>query len=575
MADDARGTSVDADGVEAVVLDAPLDRSRRRVRRESSRTLHRRRSRLSGPLGVGLVVALTAAGVATGLGAVNGLGSDRADVTIQAELQSGPHRADAASGAAAARAKARRGQSGTSATTPPTTKPSAKRRSVGQDAAARASAPSSLPLQDGAGSGSSSPANQATPDGLTERSDSPELAPPAVAPFAAAAPANPPAQGESTSTDSVRPGDPTDDPPAAQQPQPQAPTQPGTGTGTGPQGAGNTQGGNTQGQTQPQPTSQAPTTTTAPTTVPPTTVPPTTPSSTTTKPPTTTTSTTTSTTKPPTGATTGTSTPPASTTTAPPPVSNSNRGVPPGTVLKPHYGDLTITQSGTHVDALDVHGQIIVKAANVTISRTRVRGVAGQTGKGMIHSVDGYANLVIEDTTIIPDNPSVYSNGIKGFNFTARRLDIARTVDSIEIFGDNARVENSWLHDHIRYASDPEQDGGPSHNDGVQIMKGANIVLTGNTITGATNAAVQVTQDVGAVSNLSLTGNFLDNGDCSIKINHKVRSSLGPVTLSGNRFGRGQAISGCAVLRTGNTTMTESGNVWHDNDATVLVKVYG
>ena len=49
-------------------------------------------------------------------------------------------------------------------------------------------------------------------------------------------------------------------------------------------------------------------------------------------------------------------------------------GVPVGTALTVHQGDITVTQAGTVIDRLDVHGSIIVKANNVTIKRSFIRG---------------------------------------------------------------------------------------------------------------------------------------------------------------------------------------------------------
>ena len=37
-------------------------------------------------------------------------------------------------------------------------------------------------------------------------------------------------------------------------------------------------------------------------------------------------------------------------------------GVPAGTRLKVHRGDLVITKAGTHLDGLDIHGFVVVKA---------------------------------------------------------------------------------------------------------------------------------------------------------------------------------------------------------------------
>jgi hypothetical protein len=253
-----------------------------------------------------------------------------------------------------------------------------------------------------------------------------------------------------------------------------------------------------------------------------------------------------------------------------------NTGVPAGTKLTQHDGDLVITTAGAHFDALDVHGFVVVKAPNVTITRSYVRGGPATSARGLITNTTPTAtNLVVEDTTLIPDQPSVYQYGLKGSNFTARRVEVAKGVDSVQIHGDNVVVEDSWLHDNSYFASDPYQGNGPSHNDGVQVLGGQNITIVGNVITGAQNAAMQVTQDYATTSRLRFDDNWVNEGTCSVKLNNKGEPArLGPVTMSGNRFGRQTSIAGCPILRTSLTDLTASGNVWEDTGAPVAVKVY-
>ena len=70
------------------------------------------------------------------------------------------------------------------------------------------------------------------------------------------------------------------------------------------------------------------------------------------------------------------------------------------------------------------------------------------------------------------EHPSVYFDGIKGNNFTARRVHVVGNVDSIKIHGDNVKVENSLLENTVHYASDPYQGGWATHNDNIQILSG-------------------------------------------------------------------------------------------------------
>ena len=125
-------------------------------------------------------------------------------------------------------------------------------------------------------------------------------------------------------------------------------------------------------------------------------------------------------------------------------------GVPAGTQLRQHYGDITVTKDGTVLSGMDIHGFVIVRAANVKITDSIVRGgKAKGVSTGLITNY-GYSNLLVEDVKVVAEYPSVYFDGIKGNNFTARRVHVVGNVDSIKIHGDNVKVENSLLENTVR-----------------------------------------------------------------------------------------------------------------------------
>ena len=162
-----------------------------------------------------------------------------------------------------------------------------------------------------------------------------------------------------------------------------------------------------------------------------------------------------------------------------------------------------ISKAGTVIDGLDIHGFVDVKAPNVTIRNSVVRGGVATYDRGLVtNTTPAATNLVIEDSTLVPAHPSVYLDGLKGSNFTGRRLDISGGVDAVKVHGSNVRVEASWLHGMARYAADPNQRGGPTHNDGVQVLGGNDIVIVGNTIQASGNAGMQVAQDYARTTGL-------------------------------------------------------------------------
>jgi hypothetical protein len=258
---------------------------------------------------------------------------------------------------------------------------------------------------------------------------------------------------------------------------------------------------------------------------------------------------------------------------------SASTGVPSGRRLTKHSGNLVITKAGATYDSLDIYGFVDVQAPNVTIRRSIIRGGTATGNRGLITNTTSNAtNLLIEDCDLIPTNPTVWLDGVKGANFTVRRVNIdGGVVDGVKVHGNNVVVEDSWIHDLAYYSHDPNQGGGPTHNDGIQVLGGTNITIKHNTITVGTkhNAVMQVTQNYAATKSLSFTKNWVDGGTCSVKLSHSGRSSLGPITVSTNSFGSHTDIDDCAVLRTSKTSLTSSGNIWTSSGSAVSPIVYG
>jgi hypothetical protein len=255
---------------------------------------------------------------------------------------------------------------------------------------------------------------------------------------------------------------------------------------------------------------------------------------------------------------------------APSKPSAATTGVPAGTKLRVHNGDIVVTTAGTRLDALDIRGFVVVKAPNVTISRSIVRGGKdAKTGVGLITNY-GSPNLLITDTELRASYPSVWLDGIKGWNFTARRVHVVGNVDSIKIHGDNVSVEDSLLEDTIWYPHDPYQNGGPTHNDNIQILNGKHIKITGNTIRGAQNFAVLGAANKGDVPDLVVSRNWLDGGHCTLKLQiigtHALRA-----TVTDNLFGPNRAVSYCPIQSLPGVELTARNNLYEQNGQPVPI----
>ena len=249
--------------------------------------------------------------------------------------------------------------------------------------------------------------------------------------------------------------------------------------------------------------------------------------------------------------------------------SATTTGVPAGTALTPYYGDITVTRPGTHLDRLDIHGFVNVKAANVVISNSIVRGGVATFDRGLIQDY-GYANLVIDHVYIEPEFPSVFMTGIKGSNFTASHVHVFGGTDSMQIFGDNVVVEDSLLEHTTLFSVDPDQHGGPSHSDNIQTFNGNNIIIQRNTIRDTSNFPILGAANHGDLTNFVVKGNWLDGGHCTLKL-QALNGYTESATVSDNKFGPNRAIAKCPFQVTPGVDVNASANTFETTNLPVSI----
>jgi hypothetical protein len=253
--------------------------------------------------------------------------------------------------------------------------------------------------------------------------------------------------------------------------------------------------------------------------------------------------------------------------------SAANTGVPSGTKLTRHDGDITITKAGTILANLDVHGFVVVEASNVTIERSIIRGGVSHGDTALVKVVSG-TNVLVEDSELVPADPSVQIDGIRGANYTVLRDNIHGTTDASKVTGSNVTITDSYIHDLPFWAHDPDQGGKPAHNDGVEIFVGKNLHITNNAfyIASYGNSAMQVNQNLGTVTDLHFTGNYAEGGNCTVNLVNMPRPSMSGIQVDNNRFGRNTSIANCAIFAKYAVTLTDVNDVWDDTGLPVTLR---
>lgn len=285
--------------------------------------------------------------------------------------------------------------------------------------------------------------------------------------------------------------------------------------------------------------------------------------------------------------------------------SPTNTGVRPGVTLT-NQGATTVTVDGTTYQNINFTGLVVVKASDVTFLNCRFSGPASYTtGVGLISNAgDTLAHatarrLLLEDCTIDAVTPNLYTNGFEGHDVTMRRCKIVNVVDGIDIKNHHAGYKDGPVDVYIEacyigelaFFSPTSLSDHKTHNDGVQIMGGANIFFTGNWITGMlggagsydpayppppggqANAAFMIKPDSGQITNVRILKNWLGGGSYTVHSASTGNIALGNFgDVSQNKFSRDQKVPTKPIVFTDGSTPSATGNTYEDDGTPVPVR---
>lgn len=255
----------------------------------------------------------------------------------------------------------------------------------------------------------------------------------------------------------------------------------------------------------------------------------------------------------------------------------ANTGVVPGTVLTQYNGDMVVTTAGAVIQNLDIRGNVNVKANNVTIRNCIIRGLAVAPTGGSYALVmqysNNYKNLLVEDCTLVAQSPNQWTSGIQGCNMTIRRCDISNTVDGIDSMGMGyVTVDSCYIHDGSYFTPSSTHTDLQTHDDGIQITNGSNLLFTNNNITNFAMSTFMIAQAQGPIVNCRIANNWLDGGSATVNLSGTNYGTLKPV-ITGNRFGRSRTNT-YLILAAGAVDLTSvTGNVYDDNGTPVKITV--
>ncbi|MFZ4516482.1 MAG: right-handed parallel beta-helix repeat-containing protein [Acidimicrobiia bacterium] len=185
--------------------------------------------------------------------------------------------------------------------------------------------------------------------------------------------------------------------------------------------------------------------------------------------------------------------------------------------------DVEVRTAGTVIHDVRIEGSVDVYAPNVTIRRVRITCGA----YWCIRQHEGASGLLVEDADIGPEQTRSEADGIWAESFTGRRLNIHNVSDGIKAWS-HVYVAESHIHALSMGVSD--------HSDGVQVQGGSDIVLERNDIEAGTNAAVFLSSDQSAVTDVVIRDNRLSNGTFTMLVRTGPYGPPRRVQVERNRF---------------------------------------
>ena len=238
-----------------------------------------------------------------------------------------------------------------------------------------------------------------------------------------------------------------------------------------------------------------------------------------------------------------------------------------------HSCATTITVSGSY-DACQFNGDVSVRASNVTITRSLIKG---RVDAGSARSGE-QSGLVIRDSEIDCGCPSLGASdtptAIMESNYTLTRVEIHNSGHGAAV-ADNVVIEDSWIHG-LGGNTDAHKDGIFSGNGSHVTIRHNNIECNDGPLRGCTSAIGLLT-DFGDITYYTIDNNLLNTigSYCFYGEGGPQKPySSNHITFTNNHFGR-KLYPRCGFY--GPVTYFDStapgnvwsGNVWDDTGAAV------
>lgn len=210
----------------------------------------------------------------------------------------------------------------------------------------------------------------------------------------------------------------------------------------------------------------------------------------------------------------------------------TSAGVPAGISLR-QSGGLTVTTAGAMIEGLNIVGQVVINAPNVTLRNCKVTS-------------NSFAVILIKDeiSRTLIKNCEIDGQGAGGQGIAGQGTFVANNIhdcaDGIDVRGNHTRIQDNFIHS-MRGTEN-------SHFDGIQADgKISDLIIEHNTVINefAQTSALMLDNYWGPIDNVRIENNLLIGGGYTVYLNEvgKGQPGGGPMTnvvFVNNVLGKGR-----------------------------------
>ncbi len=221
--------------------------------------------------------------------------------------------------------------------------------------------------------------------------------------------------------------------------------------------------------------------------------------------------------------------------------------VPSRGALIQHRGTLHITTDNAVISNMEVTGDIIVDAKNVTLSHIKL---ISATPWHALQIMDDASGFTLQDSEI--DGRGTTDNAIYGYG-TFLRNDLHDAENGLTLWGPSL-VQGNYIHGLRSAQADP-------HYDGIQMTSGQHVAIIGNTIINDHDqtSAIGMGNTFGDLSDITIDGNRLVGGGYTVYLDGRKGGGViddASIRITNNQIGGG---------RWGNFSLYDEKPVMHGN----------